>query len=74
MKKVQTLLFHDQLRSLRTGIKILVSPQQAIAPVGMTGGRGRGFRVGCSSNSIISGIKTKAAQPSGLGAVSGAKF
>ena len=73
LKKILMLQFQDLLRSLQTGIKILICLQPAIALVSMTGGRGRGSRGASSSNSISSGVKTRAAKASGVGAVSGAK-
>ena len=56
---------------MQTVIKNLVSPQPAIALLSMTEGRVRSPREAISYNSISSGVTTRSAKVSGVGAVSG---
>ena len=71
--QVQTFQFHHQLRSLQLVIKNPGYPNRDIALESMTGGRVRGSWGDSSSNSISSGVETRAAKASGAGAVLGAK-
>ena len=73
MKKVQTLHFTINFEFNKLASKTLVSPQPVGVLVSMTGERERGSRGASKSNNISSGVKTRGAKASGVGAVSGAK-